>query len=728
MRAGRVSAVVPAVSVVALVAGLAALSVSPARRLVGLVYAPFGAVLALFGVKLASQEAPAKSNKSSKHNKLGRPPKPKHEATIAQMSMAPSMLPENSMTASFVSPNHKGRNMSVRKERAEQSTKPWRQHRTASGFYSDLGEASKAAGHRMTSSITAGLTRQHSGPGAHAQLEAKYDLGHQYEVGRGGCGTVMAVKHRVTGQTFAMKVVSLRQIDVSIEELQREIEIQRSLDHPNICRVFESFFDEEGGTEMYIIMEMCTGGSLVESMSNHKRGYGERAAATLVEKMLSAVIYCHHHGVVHRDIKLDNFIYENDHPDAEVKLIDFGFAATIKAGDADCMHERLGTPIYMAPEMWSKGEADYDSSVDVWALGVTTYMLLSGERPFYANTRRELGRMIRHDPLRFPSPRWDRISPDAQDFCQSLMQKKPALRLAASAAKDHPWIKGSSTLHKGIDAAHELQSHTEIVASLTSFAEADEFKKIALEVLAFSTPPEALKEMRDLFVKMDTDDSGTVSLAEFREALKLSDSLDEQKIDEIFLDLDVNGSGELDYSEFLSATLSSQLKSVNGPSGSLGLDATSLEAAFNMLDGDGDGYLVKDDLARALDGQTPCLDEQARHAELIEEIFTDADAQGRVDLATFKRKVLNDITADRGEREEGASRTVGLAEMCLGPGASETSPARRRLSKSRPSSRPSSRKHLLDGLEGQNEAQAAAVAHEAARLKALQAEADLAKK
>jgi serine/threonine protein kinase len=53
-------------------------------------------------------------------------------------------------------------------------------------------------------------------------------------------------------------------------------------------------------------------------------------------------------------------------PTANPQLIDFGFAATIKAGDADCMHERLGTPIYMAPEMWSKGEADYDSSVDVW--------------------------------------------------------------------------------------------------------------------------------------------------------------------------------------------------------------------------------------------------------------------------------------------------------------------------------------------------------------------------
>jgi hypothetical protein len=81
--------------------------------------------------------------------------------------------------------------------------------------------------------------------------------------------------------------------------------------------------------------------------------------------------------------------------------------------------------------------------------------------------------------------------------------------LSFKLSRSHSRAQGSSTLHKGIDAAHELQSHTEIVASLTSFAEADEFKKIALEVLAFSTPPEALKEMRDLFVKMDTDDSVT---------------------------------------------------------------------------------------------------------------------------------------------------------------------------------------------------------------------------
>ena len=127
--------------------------------------------------------------------------------------------------------------------------------------------------------------------------------------------------------------------------------------------------------------------------------------ATLVEKMLSSIIYCHHHGVVHRDIKLDNFIYENEREDAELKLIDFGFAAEILPGK-ESMWDQLGTPSYMAPELWGSEEAEYDSSVDMWALGVVTYMLLSGKRPFHSNDKEEKRRMIMHDPLRFPTEQW----------------------------------------------------------------------------------------------------------------------------------------------------------------------------------------------------------------------------------------------------------------------------------------------------------------------------------
>lgn len=188
-------------------------------------------------------------------------------------------------------------------------------------------------------------------------------------------------------------------------------------------------------------------------------------------------------GIVHRDIKLDNFIYENEREDSELKLIDFGFACEVselcrgrshlsnpksnsngfrparsRSAEAvstlsnltqlprmhthtaaprstttttqtvrhclirapqikpgrEAMWDQLGTPSYMAPELWSKSETEYDSSVDMWAIGVVTYMLLSGKRPFHHQDKREKARMIRNDPLKFPGPEFDRISDDVR--------------------------------------------------------------------------------------------------------------------------------------------------------------------------------------------------------------------------------------------------------------------------------------------------------------------------
>jgi len=138
----------------------------------------------------------------------------------------------------------------------------------------------------------------------------------------------------------------------SMAELRQEISVQKMLDHPNIVKVFETFEDPRR-QELHIIMEMCTGGALVSRMKTHRHGYGEKAAATLLEKSLSATMYCHKHGVVHRDIKLDNFIYENEAEDAELKLIDFGFASFVAPGK-ESMWDQIGTPSYMAPELWSE--------------------------------------------------------------------------------------------------------------------------------------------------------------------------------------------------------------------------------------------------------------------------------------------------------------------------------------------------------------------------------------
>jgi len=489
---------------------------------------------------------------------------------------------------------------------------PASQRVTSSGYISDLQSDRPAFTHAFVHS--------HAGRNAQSELLKTYETEGGTVLGRGACGSVVAVKHRTTGELFAMKVISLDTVGGSLDELKREIEIQRNLDHPNICKIFECY-EDRGAQEMYIIMEICTGGSLVSRMKTHRHGYGERAAATLVEKMLSSVIYCHHHGVVHRDIKLDNFIYENESEDAELKLIDFGFAAEIAPGK-EAMWDQLGTPSYMAPELWGAEEAEYDSSVDMWALGVVTYMLLSGKRPFHHQDKREKARMIRHDPLRFPHSEWDHISQEAKDFCSALMQKKPRDRLPATSAKDHPWIKHASNLHRGEDAAHDIARHNEIVESLEAFCEADDLKKLALEVIAYEMPPSKLDELRKLFVKMDVDDSGTVSLAEFKKAMSLHPEIPQARIEQMFHDMDIDHSGEVEYSEFIAATQSAQKHST-----------ASMMAAFNTLDTDKDGYITRQDLVIALDHQ---MDNK-----VIDQMLEHADASGRVNFQTFKKTVLS---------------------------------------------------------------------------------------
>jgi len=216
------------------------------------------------------------------------------------------------------------------------------------------------------------------------------------------------------------------------------------------------------------------------------------------------------------------------------------------------------------------------------------------------------------------------ISQEAKDFCSSLMQKKARDRLAATNARDHPWIKHASKLHKGEDAAHELARHSEIVESLESFHEADDLKKLALEVIAFSTPPAKLHELRELFVKIDVDDSGTISLDEFKKAMALHPEIPLEHVEQIFKDMDIDHSGEVDYSEFISATLSAQKQS-----------SQSILAAFNTLDSDKDGYITKSDLVTALDGQMS--------TENIEAMLQHADASGKVNFQVFKRVVLHGL-------------------------------------------------------------------------------------
>ena len=251
-------------------------------------------------------------------------------------------------------------------------------------------------------SITEVLTLQHTAS-EHTTLLDTYDISDSVVLGEGMSGKVMTCRQRYTGDLFALKTLSVKKLKVNMDELRQEISIMKRLDHPNIVKVYETY---EEANAFHVVMELCVGGQLITRLKRYKFGFTEELVARLMTKMIGAILYCHEQGVCHRDVKLDNFVYESDAADAELKLIDFGLSHVLVHG-GERMRDRVGTLTYMAPEVlngsrgaeWGGG---YTSACDMWSLGVVAYMLLSGRRPFHHADREEKKRLVREKLLYTP--------------------------------------------------------------------------------------------------------------------------------------------------------------------------------------------------------------------------------------------------------------------------------------------------------------------------------------
>jgi len=457
-----------------------------------------------------------------------------------------------------------------------------------------------------------------------------YDMSSMVELGRGGYGTVCVVKKLGTNDTYALKEMHGGDDDraVYFEEMVSEINVQKSLDHPNIARVYDYFLPPEGHSgadaHMYIAMELCAGGSILSRLS--KKGvYSEEAAATAIEEVLTATAYCHKQGLVHRDIKLENFVYETKEPDAKLKMIDFGFAAILKSPE---MMDRCGTPSYMAPEAWLSGKA-CDAAVDLWAIGVLTYMLLSGTRPFHSKDLRKMKEIVNNAPLEFKSARFQRVSQEGINFCKALLQKDKKDRLTATQALAHPWIANKSTLHTASNAEEDKAMLKEICSGLKQFAAKDALHQVAMEALAFATPPAKVKELSDMFTKMDTDKSGTITIDEFREAMK--DELGSAELaDSLFRKIDLDQTGTIAYSEFLAAAM----ENTSASKGKM-----NLKSAFAIFDKDGNGQISKSELVELLGSAYS-------DAEVDQMITEHGGDDGLVSYAEFQEMMLNDMGGD----------------------------------------------------------------------------------
>jgi len=285
------------------------------------------------------------------------------------------------------------------------------------------------------------------------RLEDEYVKGG--EIGRGGFAIVYAGKQKATGREVAIKVVQKNSVDTSdLQSLKREIDIMRQVDHVNVLPLIDIFETEK---EVTIITEFESGGELFYKIVD-RGSYSEADAAGIVKQLVTGVEYLHSKGIAHRDLKPENILCSGDDDETMViKISDFGLSKIFSAGEV--LKTACGTPDYAAPEVLSS-TGSYSNAVDMWSVGVITYVLLCGYPPFYAKDQRELFTQILNADYEFPEEDWDAISEEAHDFIRKLLVIDPNQRMTATEALHHPWLENVDARHDtSVEIKEKLQSY-----------------------------------------------------------------------------------------------------------------------------------------------------------------------------------------------------------------------------------------------------------------------------
>ncbi|KAL3774087.1 hypothetical protein HJC23_014014 [Cyclotella cryptica] len=472
-------------------------------------------------------------------------------------------------------------------------------------------------------------------------------------------------------RTFAVKTILTSRVNKEqVQEMVNEIMIMRKLDHPYVLKLYEVYHVKR---KIWLVTELCTGGDL------STRKLNEHSAKNVIEQILRALVYLHRLGIVHRDLKLENVLYENNSKDASIRLIDFGLSRTF---DRTCvLNDYSRTPYTMTPEVAAgNAKSAITDKADVWAVGIIAWVLLSGEFPF-VKTSADLKDKDKMETLKKAKfhfgVTWKGrgISSQAKEFVTGCLQQDPGKRWTSKQALENlqkswgpevdkiwdawqaeikklkePEFVRADSLRDDDDETRANEEESSTPAALVGSAEAPKnddddvplskndakaraerikkhvtkvvkqkkkevdsgvsgddgidmmeeierytqfgfLKKKILITMANTMDRSEVSELREWFLNADTNDSGTITLQELKDALKkVTPDADDSKIEVLFRGVDRDQSGHIHYAEFLAALSESH--------GLVTMDR--LTEAFDRIDKEGKGYITHEDLKEML--------------------------------------------------------------------------------------------------------------------------------
>ena len=447
------------------------------------------------------------------------------------------------------------------------------------------------------------------------------DIRKNYEfismLGTGSFGKVRLYRDRnYKDLLFAIKTLKKDGIpQYQFNLLKSEVDILSNLDHPNIVKYFGTFEDE---FFIHIVMEYLKGHDLdrIISLKNYT-GFDEKNMCQIIQQLLKALAFIHSKNIIHRDIKPENILFSNKRNYSSLKLIDFGLATFAKHDN-----KSVGTPFYMSPETIDGNSTPLS---DMWSVGVIVYQMVTGKLPFEAveKDNQQLYNKIKNDDYDKEVLEEIDCSDEVKDFIFKTLQKDAKLRLNTLDGLNHPWIQKFCT--KTIDPS---LVNDDTIQVFLDFSRKNLLQKELYYFIAKVSNETDIDKYKTFFNHLDTNNMGSLSFEEVKEGFEKNEiEIEENILQQIFNGLNFHKSGRINYSEFLSAMVSSKNFAKE----------EKLTSVFNLLNESeqNKNYITFDSLMNAVKALNLNIDE-----EEIKRCFHEYDDE--ISFEDFKKIILND--------------------------------------------------------------------------------------